>query len=194
MRESTMSSAQWRSAAKTLVTYIDCTDTTYLVKFGIGAVGADVTRLHELIDLYKELSAEELLIAIELREGRSQVWTAIDGALATPRRKGKAKSVTWPPLSGEQAHKFLASQGEWVNSVDFLQSSHWARVRMLVLERDGAKCACCGKTRKDGVVLNVDHIKSRREHPSLALDPDNLQVLCADCNNGKGNRFATDWR
>jgi hypothetical protein len=24
--------------------------------------------------------------------------------------------------------------------------------------------------------------------------PTNLQVLCADCNLGKGTRYATDWR
>jgi len=76
----------------------------------------------------------------------------------------------------------------------FLQSVEWRRVRMLVLERDGARCACCGRTASDGLVINVDHIKPRKRYPQLALDPKNLQVLCDECNHGKGNRFQTDWR
>jgi 5-methylcytosine-specific restriction endonuclease McrA len=36
--------------------------------------------------------------------------------------------------------------------------------------------------------FNVDHIKSRKKFPELPLNPKNLQVLCADCNAGKGNR------
>ena len=46
----------------------------------------------------------------------------------------------------------------------------------------------------DGIKLNVDHIKPRKKYPKLALDVDNLQVLCNECNHGKGNRDDTDWR
>ena len=42
--------------------------------------------------------------------------------------------------------------------------------------------------------MNVDHIKPRRLYPGLALEKSNLQVLCADCNHGKGNWDQTDWR
>jgi 5-methylcytosine-specific restriction endonuclease McrA len=76
----------------------------------------------------------------------------------------------------------------------FLRCEEWRRVRMMVLERDGAKCACCGATAKAGAVLNVDHVKPRRYHPELALTLANLQVLCSVCNHGKGNQFDTDWR
>jgi hypothetical protein len=34
---------------------------------------------------------------------------------------------------------------------------------------------------------------SRRNRPDLAFEPSNLQVLCADCNHGKGN-ITDDWR
>ena len=37
-----------------------------------------------------------------------------------------------------------------------------------------------------GVVLHVDHIKPRSKFPELELSLDNTQVLCADCNLGKG--------
>ncbi len=77
---------------------------------------------------------------------------------------------------------------------DFLMTYEWRRVRMIALKRDGAKCRCCGATPADGVRMNVDHIKPRRIFPQLALDPNNLQVLCEDCNHGKGNWDMTDWR
>lgn len=40
----------------------------------------------------------------------------------------------------------------------------------------------------------VDHIKPVRKYWHLRLDPDNLQVLCADCNRAKGNWDETDFR
>jgi len=81
-----------------------------------------------------------------------------------------------------------------VNASEFLLSYEWRTVRMKVLKRDGVKCACCGASPQTGAVMNVDHIKPRRSHPHLALSLNNLQVLCADCNHGKGNWDDTDWR
>jgi 5-methylcytosine-specific restriction endonuclease McrA len=80
------------------------------------------------------------------------------------------------------------------NTDAFLASYEWRRVRMVVLKRDGARCACCGATPADGLKMHVDHIKPRRKYPELALDPANLQVLCEVCNHGKGNWDETDWR
>ena len=65
---------------------------------------------------------------------------------------------------------------------------------MLALKKHGAVCACCGASPATGAVMNVDHIKPRRLFPELALDVDNLQVLCEPCNHGKGNWDMTDWR
>jgi len=76
----------------------------------------------------------------------------------------------------------------------FLSSSEWKRVRLKVLMRDGATCACCGASPQTGARMNVDHIKPRKTHPALALDLANLQVLCADCNHGKGNWCSRDFR
>jgi hypothetical protein len=70
------------------------------------------------------------------------------------------------------------------NSDAFLESYEWRRVRMVVLKRDGARCACCGATPADGLRMHVDHIKPRRKFPELALDLTNLQVLCEVCNHG----------
>ena len=76
----------------------------------------------------------------------------------------------------------------------FLDSYIWRKTRLKVLKRDGAKCVCCGATPADGLKMHVDHIKPRKKYPELALDMDNLQVLCEICNHGKGNWDETDWR
>lgn len=82
----------------------------------------------------------------------------------------------------------------WVNSRDFLKSRAWQELRYLTIRRYGGRCQCCGRVADEGAVLNVDHIRPRFTHPHLALNPDNLQVLCRSCNRGKGRRDVTDWR
>lgn len=84
--------------------------------------------------------------------------------------------------------------GQPAASDAFLLTYEWRRVRMVALKRYGARCQCCGAGPADGAVMNVDHIKPRRLFPELALDIENLQVLCNECNHGKGNWDQTDWR
>lgn len=76
----------------------------------------------------------------------------------------------------------------------FLRTPEWRRLRYDALKLYGCRCQCCGATPESGAVMNVDHIKPRKTHPHLALDIKNLQILCNDCNAGKGNRDSTDWR
>jgi 5-methylcytosine-specific restriction endonuclease McrA len=76
----------------------------------------------------------------------------------------------------------------------FYSLPEWQKVRYQAIEKYGNKCHACGRSPKDGVTLHVDHIKPRSLNPELALDLDNLQILCADCNLGKSNKFSTDWR
>lgn len=84
--------------------------------------------------------------------------------------------------------------GVSVVSDAFLQTYEWRRVRMMALKKYGSVCMCCGDSPANGAVMNVDHIKPRKLFPQLALDLDNLQVLCGPCNHGKGNWDMTDWR
>ncbi len=84
--------------------------------------------------------------------------------------------------------------GNNANSKEFLNSYAWRKLRMVVLRKHGATCQCCGRSRVNGVTIHVDHIKPRRKYPELALDESNLQVLCHECNHGKGNWDETDWR
>ena len=52
--------------------------------------------------------------------------------------------------------------------------------RRIILERDGYKCVTCGRGRKDGVDLQVDHIKPRDLGGEATID--NGQTLCAEHN------------
>ena len=56
--------------------------------------------------------------------------------------------------------------------------------RQQVFIRDGYACVLCGKmAKKDGAVLEVDHIKPIAEGGSNELD--NLRTLCRKCNRGR---------
>jgi 5-methylcytosine-specific restriction endonuclease McrA len=76
----------------------------------------------------------------------------------------------------------------------FYESKEWRQVRYAALKACGARCLCCGSSAADGARLHVDHIKPRYTHTHLSLELSNLQVLCEDCNLGKGAWDDTDWR
>lgn len=80
------------------------------------------------------------------------------------------------------------------NDDEFYSSWEWKRVRYEALKKYGAKCMLCGATAEDGAKICVDHIKPRSRFPELQFDVNNLQVLCNDCNMGKGAWDETDWR
>lgn len=88
----------------------------------------------------------------------------------------------------------LKVDGVDVTTSEFLSTYQWRRTRMVALKKYGARCQCCGASPATGAVIHVDHIKPRKLFPQLALDVNNLQVLCHECNHGKGNWDTTDWR
>lgn len=98
-------------------------------------------------------------------------------------KKEKAKRNAWKKTAHLNPNKDA-----------FLESYAWKALRMKVLVKFGSICQCCGASAKTGEVINVDHIKPRIKFPELALDFENLQVLCSTCNRGKGNWDETDWR
>lgn len=76
----------------------------------------------------------------------------------------------------------------------FYLTYEWRKVRYDVLQKLGGRCCLCGRTARDGIQIHVDHIKPVKKYWALRLEPSNLQVLCNECNHGKGNRDETDWR
>lgn len=105
-----------------------------------------------------------------------------------PKKEVRKKQLPKPPS------KVVRAGGVDVVSDAFLQTYEWRKLRMEVLKKYTPRCMCCGATPATGAVMNVDHIKPRRLFPSLAMDINNLQILCHDCNHGKGNWDQTDWR
>lgn len=61
-------------------------------------------------------------------------------------------------------------------------TSHWRKLREIVIRRDGGACQACGQEGK-----HVDHIVPRRLGGTDELS--NLQLLCVQCNLRKGGRF-----
>lgn len=61
------------------------------------------------------------------------------------------------------------------------------RLRFKVLQRDRFRCCACGASPSSapGVMLEVDHIKPWSKGGETIID--NLQTLCAVCNQGKTN-------
>ena len=107
----------------------------------------------------------------------------------------KARAAAYRP--GKKVEK-SQYRGSFIdpNSDEFLQSYQWRTLRFDVIAKYGNACQCCGATPdpKNGISINVDHIRPRKTHPHLALDINNLQILCNVCNHGKSNRHVIDFR
>lgn len=71
----------------------------------------------------------------------------------------------------------------------FYKTKKWRVLRYNAIKKGFGKCAACGAKNE----LQVDHIKPRGRYPELEWDANNLQVLCIDCNIGKGAYHEDDW-
>ena len=80
----------------------------------------------------------------------------------------------------------------WADS--FYRSWQWKELRYEVLKFYGSTCMLCGACSLDGKRMVVDYTRPISKYPKLALDFHNCQVLCNDCNMGKGNKDESDWR
>ncbi|WP_375408540.1 HNH endonuclease [uncultured Methylobacterium sp.] len=107
-------------------------------------------------------------------------------------KRGARKAPHRERMYAAPAHAPAAPPREAPGS--FYRSDAWRTLRYQALRRSSGACECCGTGPSPGRPLHVDHIKSRSRFPNLALDLSNLQVLCADCNLGKGAVDQTDWR
>jgi 5-methylcytosine-specific restriction endonuclease McrA len=116
---------------------------------------------------------------------------------ALQEAKQRARERNQPifnPGAAPPVPKAIRVEGVDVRSREFLRTYAWRTLRYKALKEGGSRCECCGASPERGIRLNVDHIQPRKRRPDLALDPYNLQVLCDDCNAGKGNWDETDWR
>ncbi|MGR9130804.1 HNH endonuclease [Rhizobium leguminosarum] len=83
---------------------------------------------------------------------------------------------------------------------EFYKSWKWRAARVKVLQHFSASCQLCGASSKhfdmtgDPVRIVVDHIYPLHTHWHMRLDASNLQVLCDECNQGKGAWNTADFR
>ena len=69
----------------------------------------------------------------------------------------------------------------------FYSSPEWNLIRKQVIKAKGRVCSECGKQIADSYDVTVDHVLPRSKYPELALDKQNLRVLCRSCNSRKGD-------
>lgn len=118
-------------------------------------------------------------------------------AQPTPRREKRKKKSRLTRASPEPTTTATQSSGRPFTKSEreeFYASPAWRSLRYRALIKHKALCQCCGRGARDGVVIHVDHIRPMHHYPLLRLELSNLQILCADCNMGKGAWDETDWR
>ena len=152
--------------------------------------GLPEDRTEALLQARVELKLEDRTLVVGRLELDTVLWCIAKNEAPEPRppkpavhkkKKHKNKPNQRKPKRTKAILAFAATDA-------FLQTYEWRKLRLETLLLHGRKCQCCGRSPADGIILNVDHIKSRRRYPELALDINNTQVLCEDCNHGKGNR------
>jgi len=93
-----------------------------------------------------------------------------------------------PDLNNSQMHeiKLIQNKLSLKYGDSFYTTFQWLKLRYETLSKHGATCMLCGSIEKP---MHVDHIKPRSKFKELELDPNNLQVLCKDCNLGKSDSY-----
>lgn len=141
-----------------------------------------------------ELIQREISLSKQAKINRKLLKKKKVDTKANKVSKKKVKTVTKQDPTESSVKNFISKSNIDVTSDEFLKSFEWKAMRMLAIKKYGNICQCCGNSPKNGAVINVDHIKPRKIFPDLALDITNLQILCSECNHGKGNWDQTDWK
>jgi 5-methylcytosine-specific restriction endonuclease McrA len=118
-----------------------------------------------------------------------------------PRRPNGKKDREARRLARQQQSKTYAPTPNAPRSLkSFYASWEWRTLRLEVLKAQGHRCQACGAAPGDKTVsgapvrIVVDHIKPISKFWELRLEVTNLQVLCDECNMGKGAWDQTDYR
>ena len=138
-----------------------------------------------------------VLQAMQLATG--QTYGAVPVMPGGPRAPNRKPRMPRPPKARapKVVNNFVPTKAD---KDLFYASWEWQTLRKQTLNKYGAECQCCGAVRGGktiagvNVVIHVDHIKPLSRYWHLRLSPDNTQVLCAECNQGKGAWDETDHR
>jgi len=191
----------WRASVRQMLGAA-ATSAKLLTKHGIYANKSDgfsllATKIRRLRPDLCECTDREVIWAFAECEGGPPAATrkkfiALAPALPAPdwRRQPKKSRISIP-FAVPKRPTFTNAAAE---RAAFYASDEWRSLRYQVLKERGGRCEACGASAKDGKRIHIDHVKPRSKFPELELVKSNLQVLCEDCNLGKSNVDATDWR
>lgn len=106
-------------------------------------------------------------------------------------RKNSFKLFTFSEYDIESAIRTQQRYDAYKRTEEYRRKTERARVsqsvRYDILKRDNFRCRLCGRSAKDGIELEVDHIIPISKGGTSDLK--NLQTLCRDCNRGKGSKY-----
>ncbi|MDW2776325.1 HNH endonuclease [Pseudomonas sp. BEA3.1] len=96
---------------------------------------------------------------------------------------------------------FEGSNLEFVSCYDGINHSIWntitgpmlplrAAIREHYIREQGYKCAYCRQIKREthGSSWDVEHIIAKSEHPRFLFEPENLALVCKECNLSKSNK------
>lgn len=148
-----------------------------------------------------KLEARQRLRAAQAEFGQRVEMDTL--ALSSRKKLRKGKAAKRARYMGKWAATGFQARDAQTKRIDryiasekaaFFKSRLWQVARYQALKRSEGRCETCGASPDKDNPLQVDHIKPFSKHPHLALALSNLQVLCRQCNMGKGAWDETDWR
>ena len=108
----------------------------------------------------------------------------------TEHFSGRENRKRWAKLLAHVTKLAVERQQRIAEMEEFYASAEWKVLRKAVIRKQGRTCKMCGKRRLTDADLAVDHVLPRSKYPELALERENLQVLCKSCNSSKGARIS----
>jgi hypothetical protein len=128
-----------------------------------------------------------------LSEQRNMLLIALNKYKWNYTEAGKAIGLTFREIRyriekcGLHGKEFGGKTTPYPDRKKSMFSKLWPRLRYQALQRDKGRCQLCGVTARDGARMHVDHIRPKKHFPELAIDINNLQVLCDKCNLSKSD-------
>lgn len=110
------------------------------------------------------------------------------------KKPPKTKPSVKKKKRGSASKEFLKELCASREDQNFYKTGRWRVLRFELIKLSRGLCEACGNGPKQGKAVHVDHIKPRYSHPELEYEPSNLQLLCEECNLGKGAWDDTDFR
>lgn len=138
-------------------------------------------------------------IAIAFQNGYPMLWVSfltLASGLVSSGVAGKLRvprdTVVIDLTNALLRDRLKLVEAELMEYLRFYTTPDWRAMRAKVIRQEGRICRKCGVRIGRWRDVTVDHIRPRSLYPQLALDPNNLQVLCRSCNSSKGVSVQTE--